>query len=175
MAENYPDILIAVVICALVTGIAIAWIGFQGLNAPLPGQTIPDGASQATPSPTLTRPAGSSGSTQAPAGSPAFSLEVTPATATARPGDTVRYTLRVQPEHGFSDPVHLAVSATAVHGIFRDSRDLGTLAPPYPPVVYEVVAPDLPPLVSEATIDATVTATGGGVEEKKRVNLIVRA
>jgi hypothetical protein len=103
-----------------------------------------------------------------------FSISVTPAAATVRPGDTVRFTLMVHPEGGFSAPVHVVVTATALGGVFRDSHDLGTASPPYPPLTYDVVAPDLPPLVSTATVDATVTATGGGTVRTEQVQLVIR-
>jgi len=160
--------LIAVLICVVLTGIVIAYGLFADEDASPPGQPAP------LPAPTATQ--GTPVATGAPVQvvSRSFSVSVTPGAATVRPGDTVRFTLRVHPKGGFSAPVHVVVSATALGGVFRDNHDLGTVSPPYPPLTYDVVAPDLPPLVSTATVDAMVTATGGETVRTEQVQLVIR-
>ncbi len=103
-----------------------------------------------------------------------FSITVTPAAATVRAGDTVGFTLTVHPDDGFTAPVEIEVSATALGGAHHDSRDLATVSLPYPPLTYEVAVPDLPPLVSTATVDVTVTVTGGSTVRTERVQLVIR-
>ncbi len=168
MVREYPPLLIAVLICVMLTGTAIAYGLLMDGGAPPPGQPGPLPAPTATPGTPVTTGA------PVPVAARSFSISVTPAAATARPGDTVRFTLTVHPESGFSAPVQIKVSATALGGVFRDNHDLGTVTPPYPPLTYEVVAPDLPPLVSTATVDATVTATGGGTVRTEQVQLVIR-
>lgn len=103
-----------------------------------------------------------------------FSISVTPASATARPSDTVRFMLTVHPEGGFDAPVKIRVAATALGGAYRENHDLGTISAPYPPLTYEAATPGLPPFVSTATVDAVVTATGGGTVRTERVQLVIR-
>ncbi len=104
-----------------------------------------------------------------------FSLFVSPQTATTSPGGTVRYMIRIQPMGGFDEPVHLTVSATALGGAVSRASDLGTVEPPYRTTTYDFPIPDLPPLVSEATVDARVTATGGGMTRTEQVQLVIRS
>ncbi len=168
MIREYPPLLIAVLICVMLTGIVIVYALLMDGGAPPPEQPTLPPAPTATPGTPVT--------TGAPVqvAYRSFSISVTPAAATARPGDTVRFTLTVHPEDGFAAPVEVEVSATALGGVFRDNHDLGTVTPPYPPLTYEIVTPDLPPLVSTATVDATVTATGGGIVRTERVQLVIR-
>ncbi|MDV4342427.1 hypothetical protein HL657_04410 [Methanoculleus sp. YWC-01] len=168
MVRDYPPLLIAVLICVMLTGTAITYGLLMDGGAPPPGQPAPLPAPTATP--------GTPVATGAPVQvtSRSFAISVTPAAATVRPGDTVRFTLTVHPEGGFSAPVEVRVTATALGGVYRDNHDLGTVSPPYPPLTYDVVAPDLPPLVSTATVDATVTATGGGIVRTEQVQLVIR-
>jgi hypothetical protein len=102
-----------------------------------------------------------------------FSLTVSPLTVTAHPGDTIRYLVTVKPENGFEDPVHLAISATALNGAVGRSSDLGMIGPPYRAVTRDIVVPDLPPLVSGTTVDATLTATGGGITRTEHLQLVI--
>lgn len=179
MVREYPPLLIAVLICVMLTSIVIVYGLLMGGAAPHPDQTGPDATPVPkqpgrSPAPTATpgTPVTTGASVQLTSRS--FSISVTPAAATVRSGDTIRFTLTVHPEGGFAAPVEIKVSATALGGAFRDNHDLGTVSPPYPPLTYEVVAPNLPPLVSTATVDATVTATGGGTVRTERVQLVIR-
>ncbi|MDN7012348.1 hypothetical protein FGW20_04690 [Methanoculleus sp. FWC-SCC3] len=163
MAREYPPLLTAVIICVLMTVLAGAYALLANEGAPPPGPP----------------PAGTPG-TPVTTGAPVqvtsrtFSITVTPASTTTRPGDTVRFTLTVHPEGGFSAPVKIKISATALGGVYRENRDLGTVSVPYPPLTYEVTAPDLPPFISTATVDAVVTATGGGTVRTEQVQLVIR-
>ncbi|MCK9306224.1 MAG: hypothetical protein M0P17_01720 [Methanoculleus sp.] len=168
MIREYSPLTIAVLICVMLTGTVIIYALLTDVGAPPPEQSgLP---------PAPTRTPGTPVTTGAPVqvASRSFSISVTPTAATARPGDPVRFTLTVHPEDGFSAPVQIKVSATALGGVYRDNRDLNTVSPPYPPLTYEVTPPDLPPLVSTATVDATVTATGGGTVRTEQVQLVIR-
>ncbi|MGI5938008.1 hypothetical protein [Methanoculleus sp. DTU007] len=168
MMREVSSLLIAVIICIILTGAVIVYITLQDGGAPpSPGLTGP------SPTPTSGIPVATEASepTTAPR---TFSISVTPTTVTARPGDPVNFTLTVHPENGFAAPVRIEVSATALDGAYRDTRDLGTVSPPYPPVTYMVITPDLPPFVSTTTVDATVRATGEGIVQTKQVQLIIR-
>lgn len=165
MVREYPPLLIALTICALVTVLAVAYAFLANGAAPPPGEPGPPPVPAATPVAT---------GTPVQIASRTFSISVTPSSATARPGDTVRFTLTVHPEGGFAAPIEVKVTATALGGVYRDNHDLSTVAAPYPPLTYEVAAPDLPPLVSTATVDAVVTASGGGTVRTERVQLVIR-
>ncbi|WP_214041699.1 hypothetical protein [Methanoculleus sp.] len=168
MAQEYSPLLIAVLICVVLTGIIIVYGLFMDRGAPPPKQpTLP-------PPPTGTPGTPVTTGAPVPTAPRSFFINVTPGAATARPGDTVRFTLVVHPEGGFAAPVEVKVSATALGGVFRDNHDLSTVSPPYPPLTYEATAPSLPPLVSTATVDATVTATGGGTVRTEKVQLVIR-
>lgn len=104
-----------------------------------------------------------------------FSLTIAPRTVTARPGETVLYQVSVQPEDGFREPVYLAVSATALNGAISRSSNLGMISPPYGEVIHEIVVPDLPPLVSGTTVDATITAAGGGTVRTQHLQLVIES
>ena len=104
---------------------------------------------------------------------PSFSLAVSPAHATANSGETVRYRMAIAPEGGFDAPISLSLSASALYGTVTETRDLGVIDPPYDPITYDFVAPGLPFPVSSTTIEATVTATGGGMTRTQDLTLHV--
>jgi hypothetical protein len=104
---------------------------------------------------------------------PSFSLAVSPASATAKSGETVRYLMTIQPEGGFDAPISLSLSASALYGTVTQKRDLGVIEPPYDPLAYDFVAPNLPFPVTETTIEATVTASGGGLTRTQKLTLRV--
>lgn len=108
-----------------------------------------------------------------PAPAPSFSLSVSPAHATAKSGENVRYLMTIRPEGGFDAPISLSLTASALYGTVTQTRDLGVIDPPYEPLQYDFVAPDLPFLVMETTIEATVTATGGGMTRTQKLTLRV--
>ena len=104
---------------------------------------------------------------------PSFSFSVSPTSARVKSGGSVRYLMTIRPDEGFDAPISLSLSATALYGAVRRTQDLGTIGPPYDPVAYVFVAPDLPFPVMETTIEATITATGGGVMRTQRLSLQV--
>lgn len=114
-----------------------------------------------------------SGSEESESPAPSFSLSVSPEAATAKSGDTVRYLLTIHPEGGFDAPVSLTLTASALAGAVTETRDLGVVGPPYDPLAYVFVAPDLPFPVTETTIEATVTAKGGGLTREQSLTLQV--
>lgn len=178
MAREYSAILVAVLICAILTGTAIVYGLFMGEagshRLQVPEASPVPGRASLPPDPAGTPGTPVTTGVQAPGGPRSFSLSVMPAAVTVRSGDVVRFTLTVHPENGFAAPVQIAVTATALGGVYRDSRDLTTVAPPYSPLSYEIAIPDLPPLVSTATVDATVTASGGGIVRSEQVQLVIR-
>ncbi len=104
---------------------------------------------------------------------PSFSLSVSPSSAAVTSGDAVRYRMTVRPEGGFDAPISLSLTASALYGTVVQTQDLGIIEPPYDPIVYDYVAPDLPFPVTETTIEATVTATGGGLTRTQHLTLQV--
>jgi hypothetical protein len=168
MAREYSSLLVAVLICVILTGTVIVLGLLMDRAGPPPEQPDLPPPPTGTPGTPVTTGTPVSGAPRS------FSISVTPTAATARPGDAVRFTLMVHPENGFAAPVQVEVSATALGGVYRDTRDLATVSPPYPPIEYEVTTPDLPPLVSTATVDATVTASGGGIVQAEQVQLVIR-
>lgn len=176
MAREYSPLLVAVLVCIMLTGTVIAYGFLMDEVAPPPSQPIP-GTPPAPGQPRLPpTPTGTPAMTGVPVstGYRSFSISVTPTTVTTRPGEQVNFTLTVYPENGFAAPVEIEVSATALGGVYRDTRDLGTVFPPYPPIRYEVTIPDLPPLVSTTTVDAMVTASGGGIVQTEQVQMVIR-
>lgn len=179
MAREYSSPLVAVLICVTLTGTVIVYGRLMDEAAPSPDRPVPHAAplpEQVGPSPNPVRIPGTPITTWAPVPTAprSFSVSVTPVSVTARPGDTVRFTLVVNPENGFTAPVHIKVSATTLGGAFRDNRDIATVTPPYPPLRYELTVPNLPPLAPTATVDATVTASGGGTVRTTQVQLVIR-
>lgn len=158
MAREYPPVLVALTVCVLVTVFTVAYALLANGGVPPPGPAAPPVAT-GTPVQTASR---------------TFSITVTPSSSTARPGETVRHTLTVHPKGGFCAPIEVRVSATALGGVYREGRDLGTIAAPYPPLTYKAVTPALPPFISTATVDARVTASGGGTTRTERVQLVIR-
>ncbi|NYT17924.1 MAG: hypothetical protein GKC06_07995, partial [Methanomicrobiales archaeon] len=64
-------------------------------------------------------------------GPPAFRLLVTPVEVRARPGETILYSMTIEPEGGFDEQVSLRLDVRALL-LYRESFDLGTLDPPFP-------------------------------------------
>ncbi|HDR74099.1 MAG TPA: hypothetical protein ENN85_09380 [Methanoculleus sp.] len=104
---------------------------------------------------------------------PSFSLTVSPAHAAAKSGETIRYQVSIQAEGGFDAPISLALSASALSGAVTRHEELGAVHPPYDPLSYDFMAPDLPFPVGETTIEAIVTASGGGLTKTQKLTLRV--
>jgi hypothetical protein len=101
---------------------------------------------------------------------PDFTLTTSPVSASARPGETVTYTMVIDGKNGFASPVSLELTATALFVTRR--YDFGTYHPPFPQTIgYPFVVPDyLPPGV---TIDGVLKATSGGLVHENRLMPVV--
>jgi hypothetical protein len=95
---------------------------------------------------------------------------VTPQSASARPGDTLTYTLTIQHGEGLTGPIHFSLAAHVL--FFSQTYDLGTVDPPFPKSIrYDFVVPGNLP--SGVTVNGVVTATGGGQTETEDISLNV--
>jgi hypothetical protein len=99
-----------------------------------------------------------------------FTLSVSPASATGKPGDTISYTLRIDGGEGQTEPIHFSLTAGAL--FFSQTYDLGDENPPFPKTsVYQFTIPTNIP--SGITINGVVTATGAGQVREQAVTLKV--
>jgi hypothetical protein len=153
----------------------------------LPGMTLhraqelldipPSGVAEASPTPVRTEsPFPSPVSTTIPEtpiiqGPPAFRLLVTPVEVRARPGEAILYSMTVEPEGGFDEPVALRLDVSALF-LYRESFDLGTIDPPFPKTVgYRFVVPsDIP---AGITVRGVLTGEGGGYQDAVDLILII--
>ena len=109
--------------------------------------------------------------TRTVSGPPSFTLLVTPVEARARPGDTIRYTLSIEPKGGFDQPVALSLAVSALF-LYQNSFDLGTVNPPYPTTLeYSFTVPN--EVQGGITVKGTLRAEGGGHSEEQDLVLIV--
>jgi len=110
---------------------------------------------------------GDSSGTTAPA---PFTLSVSPASASGKPGDTISYTLRIDGGEGQTDPIHFTLKASAL--FFTQTYDLGEEQPPFPKTsVYQFTIPANVP--SGITINGVLTANGAGLTREQPVTLNV--
>jgi hypothetical protein len=99
-----------------------------------------------------------------------FSLSVTPQSASARPGDTLTYTLEIKKGEGLTGPIHFSLAAHVL--FFSQTYDLGTIDPPFPKTItYDFTVPGNLP--SGVTVSGVVTATGNGQTESEDISLNV--
>jgi hypothetical protein len=147
----------------------------QGRNTPVVTATVPaspdtvPGANTALPSSAPTPLPTSMPQTTAITPVP-FSLLVTPQSASARPGDTLTYTLAIQHGEGLTGPIHFSLAAHVL--FFSQTYDLGTVDPPFPKSIrYDFVVPGNLP--SGVTVNGVVTATGDGQTETEEISLNV--
>jgi hypothetical protein len=99
-----------------------------------------------------------------------FTLSVSPASASGKPGDTISYTLRIQGGEGQTEPIHFTLTAGAL--FFSQTYDLGYEQPPFPKTsVYQFTIPTNIP--SGITINGVLTATGAGQMRERPVTLKV--
>jgi len=135
------------------------------------------GVAEASPTPVPTEsPFPSPGSTTVPEipiiqGPPAFRLLVTPVEVRASPGEAILYSMTVEPEGGFDEPVALRLDVSALL-LYRESFDLGTIDPPFPKTVgYRFVVPsDIP---AGITVRGVLTGEGGGYQDAMDLVLII--
>jgi hypothetical protein len=132
--------------------------------------TSSDGVSPTTVSPSVI-PTTAVATTRTVSGPPSFTLIVTPVEARARPGDTIRYTLSIEPKGGFDQPVSLRLDVSALF-LYHNSFDLGTVNPPYPMTLeYSFTVPNDVP--GGITVKGILSAEGGGQKEEQDLVLIV--
>jgi hypothetical protein len=134
------------------------------------GGTSSEGVSPTTDSPSEI-PTTAVATTRTVSGSPSFTLIVTPVEARARPGDTIRYTLSIEPKGGFDQPVSLRLDVSALF-LYHNSFDLGTVNPPYPMTLeYSFTVPNEVP--GGITVKGVLFAEGGGQKDEQDLVLIV--
>ena len=104
-------------------------------------------------------------------GPPAFRLLVTPVEVRARPGDAVLYSMTIEPQGGFDEPVSLRLDVRALF-LYQESFDLGTIDPPFPKTVsYRFVVPsDVP---AGITVSAVLTGEGGTYQDSVSLILVI--
>ncbi|MCU0630661.1 MAG: hypothetical protein MUF37_05885 [Methanoregulaceae archaeon] len=99
-----------------------------------------------------------------------FTLSVSPASASGKPGETISYTLRIGGGEGQTEPVHFTLTASAL--FFSQTYELGDEQPPFPKTsVYQFTIPTNIP--SGITINGVLTATGAGQTREQAVTLNV--
>lgn len=99
-----------------------------------------------------------------------FSLSVRPLSASARPGDTLTYTLDIQGGEGMTGPIHLSLTAGAL--FYTKTYDLGDINPPFPKTItYDFQVPGNLP--SGITVNGVITASGGGQTESREITLTI--
>jgi hypothetical protein len=172
------SILIVSFVLILIIAVLAVMIPAMSLHRAQDLLEIPSpGVAEASPTPVRTEsPFLSPVSTTVPEtpviqGPPAFQLLVTPVEARVRPGDTIVYSLTVEPEGGFDEPVSLRLDVRALF-LYQESFDLGTIDPPFPKTVdYLFVVPsDIP---AGITVSGILTAEGGEYRDSVPLLLII--
>jgi hypothetical protein len=144
---------------------------------PSPTPTLTETATPTSSPASPTQPAGATtqGTVTATAsptysGPPDFSLSTSPTSVSTGRGETVTYTMVIDGKNGFSAPVTLELTASAL--FVTRTYDFGTYDPPFPRTIqYPFTVPDyLPPGV---TVDGTLRATGDGLVRENRLTLQV--
>jgi len=97
-----------------------------------------------------------------------FSLSVSPKSASARPGDTLTYTLEILHGEGLTGSIRMSLTAKVL--FVTRTYDLGTTDPPFPKnVTYDFKVPEYLP--SGTTVNGVITATGGSQTESEDISL----
>jgi len=139
------------------------------LEIPSPAETSPPPVRTESPFPSP----GSSTVPETPIiqGPPAFKLLVTPVEVRARPGEAITYSMTIEPEGGFEEPVSLRLDVNALL-LYRDSFYLGIIDPPFPKTVgYRFVVPsDIP---AGMTVSGVLTGEGGGYQDSVDLLLLI--
>ncbi len=101
-----------------------------------------------------------------------FTISVTPTSTSARSGDVIPYTLKINGGEGLNEPIHLTFKASASG--YSKTYDLGDLQPPFPTTITKSVT--MPSgIPSGITITGTFTATGGGMTSKATITIKSKA
>jgi hypothetical protein len=99
-----------------------------------------------------------------------FTLSVSPASASGKPGETISYTLRIDGGEGQTEPIHFTLKASAL--FFTQTYEIGDESPPFPKTsVYQFTIPGNIP--SGITINGVLTASGAGQTREQPVTLKV--
>jgi hypothetical protein len=139
---------------------------FTPVMTPVDAQASPEVSQTASAIPTT--PVASSSTVSGP---PSFTLLVTPVEARARPGETILYTMSIEPKGGFDQPVSLRLDVSALF-LYRNTFDLGSVSPPYPRTFeYLFRVPDQVP--GGVTVKGVLIAEGGGHKEEQDLVLLV--
>ncbi|MDD1659579.1 MAG: hypothetical protein LUQ62_00030 [Methanomicrobiales archaeon] len=173
-----PVIVVLLVMAALFLGPILVPGGSGGSSQEpsptltLSGTTTPASSTTFPTQPTATNTQETPTATASPTypGPPDFSLATSPTSVTAGRGETVTYTMVIEGMNGFSAPVTLELTASAL--FVTRTYDFGTYDPPFPRTIqYPFTVPDyLPPGVA---VDGTLRATGGGLVRENRLTLLV--
>jgi hypothetical protein len=99
-----------------------------------------------------------------------YSVSISPMSASAKPGETLAYTLVIEGGEGMTEPIHLSLTATAL--FFSQTYDLGDLEPPFPKTLTTgfTVPGNIPPGI---TINGVLKATGGGQTHSREITLMI--
>jgi hypothetical protein len=160
-------VVVSVILAVLLIGVAVILSGMY-LQPSLSPEPLPppEGTPDESAPPTITTL-----SSPTISGPPSFTLLAAPVEARARPGDTILYTLTIEPEGGFNQPVSLRLDVSALF-LYRNSFDLGSVSPPYPRTfeyLFRVPA-DVP---AGVTVKGVLTAKGGGHTEERDLILLI--
>jgi hypothetical protein len=162
-------VVVPVILAVLLIGVAVILSGMylkpsrNPLTEPLPPPEVTDDESAL---PTITML-----SSPTLSGPPSFTLIVTPVEARARPGETILYTMSIEPKGGFDQPVSLRLDVNALF-LYRNSFDLGSVTPPYPRTFeYLFRVPEEVP--GGITVKGALIAEGGGHKEVRDLILLV--
>jgi hypothetical protein len=162
-------VVLIITVFALVTGaVLVSHIYLQPFQVPGPDQVPTTGVPQ-LPSVIPTTLVASSPTISGPP--PSFTLLVTPVEARARPGETILYTMSIEPKGGFDQPVSLRLDVSALF-LYRNSFDLGSVSPPYPRTFeYLFRVPDEVP--GGVAVKGVLIAEGGSHKEEQDLILLV--
>jgi hypothetical protein len=161
---------IGIICLAVLIGIAAAFVsGIPDTDAP-PLRTLPATAGP-TPGSTIASPAGEVPLPDSTS-PPSFSVSIDPVITSARPGDTVRYRMRINADEGFREPVHLELRVKALL-FYAETYDLGTYAPPFPRTgEYPVIVP--PHVPSGIRINGLLVATSPTQEQEQAITVLIQ-
>ena len=141
------------------------------IQTPTPGSAVKAGQNP-TPSTVITLQPTPTGlpDSSGPVVPRPFTLSVSPASASGKPGDTISYTLRIDGGEGQTEPIHFTLKASAL--FFTQTYEIGDESPPFPKTsVYQFTIPGNIP--SGITINGVLTASGAGQTREQPVTLKV--
>jgi hypothetical protein len=159
------------IITPLSTGKVVLPPDTTEIQTPTPGSEVKTGQNPTSPTVTTMQPT--------PTGLPdysgpvvprPFTLSVSPASTSGKPGDTISYTLRIDGGEGQTEPIHFTLTASAL--FISQTYEIGDESPPFPKTsVYQFTIPGNIP--SGITINGVLTASGAGQTREQPVTLKV--